>query len=830
VRALRQAFGPLGDGRCAIGSVKSNIGHPESAAGVAGLIKAVLSLEHKVLFPSLHYSRPNPEIEFPDGFYVNTVAQPWTERPYPRRAGVNSLGIGGTNAFVILEEAPAQRPVGHETDRPCHVLTLSAKTATALDAAIDRFATYLRRDAAESLANVCYSANVGRAHFQHRLALVASDAEEARSQLEAARTEGEGRTAIDLGRSPRVAFLFTGQGSQYAGMARELYTSNATFRAAFDRCAEMVAPYLGRSLATVVFPSSYDAGLINETGYTQPALFAVEYALAMLWQSWGVSPSLVAGHSVGELVAACVAGVFSVDDALLLVAERGRLMQALPAGGGMDAMLADFSRVAESLTYSPPAIPIVSNVTGDLAGPEIATPGYWLRHIRESVRFADGIVAAHRHGIDIVLEVGPSPVLIGLARQCIPSASWTSACSLRNGRSDWRQLADSLATLYTAGVAVDWAAFDREYRRRRVHLPTYPFERTRYWMDPPATPVGPTIPFDSSLLGQRLRLPRSAEVRFEARWSRHAPAYLDDHRVFEKVVVPGASHLAMALSAWQEMSPQGSCVLEDVVFPQALTLGDEESCTAQLILENGAGPQTSFQLVSLREGEDENESTAWVVHATGRLRRDDGAVAASVDLAATRARCLRYCSGEEFYARFWDSGYHLRGAFRWIDRIWAGTGELVCELQWPELPDDPAQYPLYPSLIDGCFQCVFSDTASALLKPDAVYVPFSVMRFVFHDTPRPGARLWCHVTLSPLDEARHRVDADIALCDDAGHVVAAIVGCQLREISRDALIQEAGKDLRDTLYAVRWQPELRTSSAQPVRQPGSWNRLPLESR
>jgi myxalamid-type polyketide synthase MxaB len=895
IRALRDAFGAAREGRCAIGSVKSNIGHPESAAGVAGFIKAVLSLEHNVLFPSLHYSRPNPEAEFGDGFYVNTSAQPWEERPFPRRAGVNSLGIGGTNAFVILEEAPHRKPEPRQIDRPCHVLTLSAKSAASLDASINRFTRHLRENTNESFADVCYTANVGRAHFQHRVAVVASDAEEAIAQLDSVRAGSADlvRSAKHVEADPRIAFLFTGQGSQYAGMARELYATNATFRDAFDRCAEKFGPYLSRPLASVVYPSTEHAGLINETAFTQPALFAIEYALATLWQSWGIRPSLLAGHSVGELVAACVAGVFTLDDAARLVAERGRLMQALPAGGGMaavrcdaaqvteavarypdtvsiaaingptevvisgrledvetivtqfeqsgitatrltvshafhsplmDAMLADFARVAEAVTCSLPTIPLISNVTGELAGPEIATPEYWVRHIRESVRFADGIAAAHRHGIDVLLEVGPSPVLIGLARQCLPTATWTSVCSLRNGRSDWRQIGDTLAALYTCGASIDWAAFDREYGRQRVHLPTYPFEHKRYWMDPPAASAGPAIDPQGALLGRRVRLPRSVEVRFETRWSRHAPPYLDDHRVFDAVVVPGASHLAMVLTAAKELSAKGACVIEDVVFPQALTLGDDESRTAQLVLETGTASESSFQVMSLREGEDENENTAWVVHAAGRLRRqvEDRAADRRVDLTQWQTRCPRSSSGAEFYGRFWESGYHLRGAFRWIDRIWAGSSELLCELRWPDVPDDPTQYPLYPSLIDSCFQCVFSDAASALLKPDAVYVPFSVARFTLHDSPQRGARLWCHVALSPLDEGGHSVDADITLTDDNGRVLAAIERCQLREVRRDALLHDAAKDLRDALYSVQWRAGLRPSSVATLDGPGSW--------
>jgi acyl transferase domain-containing protein len=355
-----------------------------------------------------------------------------------------------------------------------------------------------------------------------------------------------------------------------------------------------VSPSLPRPLVDVVYPpATADTGAessdpIHETAYTQVALFAVEYALAMLWRSWGVEPSILVGHSVGEIVAACVAGVFGVDDALRLVAARGRLMQALPKGGGMAAvkcdpataaahiapfrdtlsiaavngpadvvlsgkledldtvterlagegmtvvrlrvshafhspliepMLTEFDHVARSITFRTPTLPLVSNVTGQLAGAEVATAEYWVRHVREAVRFADGVVTASGQGVDVFLEIGPAPVLIGMGRQSVSAGNQAWLPSLRSGRSDWRQLSESLATLYARGAAIDWHSFHRHDTYRRVHLPTYPFQRQRYWIDPPAAAAA-TSGAPMSLLGHRLRLPGSSEVRFEARWGR----------------------------------------------------------------------------------------------------------------------------------------------------------------------------------------------------------------------------------------------------------------------------------------------------------------------
>jgi acyl transferase domain-containing protein len=338
IAALTQVFRRKTQKRgfCAIGSVKSNVGHLESAAGVTGLIKTVLALEHKQIPPSLHFHSPNPEIDFASSpFYVNTELREWTEGAGPRRAGVSSFGIGGTNAHVIVEESPpaaSARP--GMMKRPYHILTLSALEAKPLRELAGRYSDFLA--SGPEVHSVCFTSNTGRRHFRHRLAAVATTVAELREELSTfvqvrespALVTGEvhGETA------PGVAFLFTGQGSQYAGMGRELYDTQPVFRAVLEQCASILGPLLEKPLLDVLYAPEF-AGLLHETAYTQPALFAVEYALAKLWESWGIRPAAVLGHSVGEYVAACVAGVFSLEVGLKLVAARGRLMQALPAGG-----------------------------------------------------------------------------------------------------------------------------------------------------------------------------------------------------------------------------------------------------------------------------------------------------------------------------------------------------------------------------------------------------------------------------------------------------------------------------------------------------------------
>jgi acyl transferase domain-containing protein/SAM-dependent methyltransferase len=559
IRALAAALGAgrPPERRLIVGSVKTNFGHLESAAGIAGLIKAVLALRHGEIPPHLHFRQPNPHIPWSElPVAVPTEITPWPAAYERRIVGVSSFGFTGTNAHLVLEAAPVAEPAAARVDRPLHVLALSARNEEALITLSSRLGERLAADPSLSLADVAFTAGVGRSHFGCRLAVVAESAGQALEGLEAvaAGREGPGviRGRLQGSERPEVAFLFTGQGSQYVGMGRALYESQPTFRRAMDRCDEVLRPLLARPLLSVVYPPPGEATPLDETEYTQPALFALEYALAELWRSWGIEPSAVMGHSVGEYAAACVAGVFALEDALRLVAARGRLMQALPAGGEMASVSADEARVraalathdgsiglaalngpestvisgaatavravcatlaaegvrsarlpvshafhsslmdpmveafaaeAGSVAYAPPRLDLVSNLTGLLAGDEVASASYWCRQLREPVRFATGRATLHESGHRVFVEIGPRPTLLALGRHCVPAAPAAWLPSLRKGRDDWPQILESLGRLYVEGAPVNWVGFDQDYPRRKVVLPTYPFERERYWVD-----------------------------------------------------------------------------------------------------------------------------------------------------------------------------------------------------------------------------------------------------------------------------------------------------------------------------------------------------------
>ncbi|MFL6236839.1 MAG: amino acid adenylation domain-containing protein, partial [Thermoanaerobaculia bacterium] len=571
VAALTRAFATSERGFCPIGAVKSSIGHLGAAAGVAGLIKTVLALEHRQVPPSLHFETPNPRIDFASSpFYVNTRLADWPAGDEPRRAGVSSFGIGGTNAHMVLEEAPP--PASGDPGAPWQLLVLSARTETALDAATGRLAEWLEEHPEADLADVAHTLQVGRREFSWRRTLVCRDAAGARQAL-AGRDPQAPRTAWTEsgGRTP-VAFLLPGVGDHYPGMARGLHESEPVFRRELDRCLELLRERLGEDLREVIFageratgdgldlrrmlgrggPEDEAARRLSRTVYAQPAVFAVEYALARLWESWGVRPDALLGYSLGEYTAACLAGVFSLEDALTLVAERARWIEELPAGemlavslpesavrprlseclslaatngpqltvvsgpaeqvAGLAERLAAegiacrrvpathafhsqmmaplagrLTELARTLKLSPPRVPCLSNVTGTwLTAAEATDPGYWARHLCGTVRFSEALEELWKQPSRVLLEVGPGQGLSALALQHPSAGGRTALPSLphaHEGRPDAAFLADALGRLWLAGVEVDWSGVHGGARRRRLPLPTYPFERRRFWIE-----------------------------------------------------------------------------------------------------------------------------------------------------------------------------------------------------------------------------------------------------------------------------------------------------------------------------------------------------------
>ncbi|KYF86256.1 polyketide synthase type I [Sorangium cellulosum] len=568
IAALTRAFRATTDreGFCAIGSAKTNVGHLDAAAGVTGLIKAALAVAHGRIPPSLHFRAPNPALDLESSpFYVAAELAAWTPEGAPRRAGVSAFGLGGTNAHVVLEQAPP--PPEADPPRACELLVLSARSSASLERLTDALAEHLEAHAELALGDVAHTQQLGRRAFAHRRAVVCRSREEAALSL---RDRGGAlRTGGPVAGPRPVAFLFPGQGAHRPNMGRDLYETEPVFRAEVDACASRLERHLGLDIRALLFPAPAEledaARRLDRTSMTQPALFVVEYALARLWMAWGLTPDAMLGHSVGELVAACVAGCLSLDDALALVAARGRLMEATPegamlavsaseaevagwlgeevalaavngprqcvlsgrtaaiqrvereaAGRGVEARRLRVSRAFHShlmegaldgfreavgrVTLRAPRIPWVSNVTGTwITAAEAQDPGYWVRHLRSTVRFAGGVTALRGEPERILLEVGPGQTLTALCRQVAgESLALASMPAVREAGAAGAALLDAVGRLWVAGAPVDWAGLQAGRRLRRVALPATPFERKRYWLERPeatgatSTSVGST--------------------------------------------------------------------------------------------------------------------------------------------------------------------------------------------------------------------------------------------------------------------------------------------------------------------------------------------------
>jgi phthiocerol/phenolphthiocerol synthesis type-I polyketide synthase E len=558
MEALTQAFRSSTDKKqfCAVGSVKSNIGHLDTAAGVAGLIKTVLALKHKQIPPSLHFQKPNPRIDFPNSpFFVNTTLRDWRSPLGPHRAAVSSFGIGGTNAHLILEEAPADEP--SDNCRPCKLLTISAKTPSALEKASANLAAYLKENAETELADAAYTLQVGRREFDHRRIVVSRSREQAVEGLERMDPRRV-HTGLDAPRDRVVVYMFSGQGSQYVNMGRELYESEKVYRKYVDECAEELKVELGMDIREVIYPErgkEEEAGeRLNETMLTQPALFVVEYSMAKMWEWWGIEAGEMTGHSIGEFVAASLAGVFSMEEGLRLVAARGKLMQEMREGGMlvvqkgeeevkkylreglwigavngpglvvvsgekeeieklegelvrdgvvtrrlktrrgfhsgmMEEAAKKFVEEVKKVNLKEPKVRYTSNVSGKwIRNEEAIDAVYWGRQMREAVRFGEGLEEINKEKDRILLEVGPGRGLATIARWLPKKPAGqiilNSLPREEEREEELEQVKWTLGRLWAVGKEVKWGNYYEGEKRKRVELPSYPFERQKYWIEP----------------------------------------------------------------------------------------------------------------------------------------------------------------------------------------------------------------------------------------------------------------------------------------------------------------------------------------------------------
>ncbi|MFD5438072.1 SDR family NAD(P)-dependent oxidoreductase, partial [Kitasatospora sp. NPDC127067] len=858
-----------------LGSIKSNIGHTQAAAGVAGVIKMVQAMRRGVLPATLHVDEPTHHVDWSAGAVeLLTEARPWPEADRPRRAGVSSFGISGTNAHIILESAPSPAgptTTGHGPMEPIGagrgpagpttmgegpvVWPLSGGTQAALREQARSLRVHLAAAPAPEPADVAWSLATTRAELEHRAVAVGRDGADLLRQLD--RLAAEEAAPAAAGGPGRLAFLFTGQGAQRAGMGRGLYEVSPVFAAAFDAVCAELDRWLDRPVKDVVF----EGVDLDRTMWAQAGLFAVEVALYRWAESCGLVPDFLLGHSIGEVAAAHAAGVFSLADACALVAARGRLMQALPEGGAMlavqaaeaevrseigdrldvaavngptsvvvsgptevveefagrwaaegrrtsrltvshafhsalmEPMLAEFTEVLAGLTFNEPRIPIVSNLTGAVVDPEeIRTPGYWARHVRGTVRFADGIAHLAGRGVTRHLELGPDGVLCGMAQQSVTEGVFVPA--LRRGEPEEAGTAlRALGRLWAAGVEVDWPAVLPA--GRRVPLPTYAFQRTRFWLEP-ATGVGDVggvgqSAADHPLLGATVALAGGDEVLLTGRLSLATQPWLADHAVLGRVLVPGTAFVEMALRAGEQV---GSTILRELLVQSALPLPATGGVQVQARV--AAPEENGDRRVEIHARPDEGEAP-WVRHATGVLgaggaAREHDLAAQEYDLAAWPPPGAEPLALDGFYPALAEGGYGYGPAFQGVRAAWRDGATVYAEVALPEEAAAAAPgFGLHPALLDAALHVIgFVEAGGPVPR-----VPFAWTGVRLHAT---GATV-LRVAVTPTEDG-----VLIRTADGIGAPVASVDSLVLRETAVEQLPETGRQPGRDWLFAVDWTP------------------------
>jgi acyl transferase domain-containing protein/acyl carrier protein len=892
---------------CALGSVKTNLGHLEAAAGVAGLIKVALALKHREIPPSLHFESPNPHIQFDEiPLRIQTALTPWPAQSEAASAGVSSFGFGGTNAHVVLQEAPAAAS-GMPTakrENATHLLPLSARSPQGLRALARAYQNFLAEpEAAAALPDICYTASARLSHHDQRLAVVGNSPEQMTERLEAF-LHSETRPGLSSGRklsarSRKLVFVFPGQGSQWFGMGRRLLTQEAVFRKVIEQCDDAMRAHGDWSLLAELGATDVSMSRLGDVEIVQPALFAMQVALAALWRSWGIEPQAVVGHSLGEAAAGYIAGALSLQDAVRVVCHRSRLFKSTVGKGAMAAVelsldearaalagcedrvsiaasngpvstvlsgdptaLADvldrlqesdtFCRMVkvdfashspqmeplraglvrslEGLTPQDETIPIYSTVTGQISQGRAFDTLYWARNMREPVFFSAAVQKLVEDGHDIFLEISPHPILLSALKQGFQHFGQDAAAlsTLRREEDERSVLHETLGALYTLGCPIDWTAI-YPTGGRWVRLPSYPWQRERYWLessaeDARAQPAQVARETGAHpLLGRQFGSPHAAGVHFwESTLDKSSLPYLDDHRIQGVCVLPASAYLGIALAAAGEAFGGRRIALRDIEFRKALFLPEGKAHKIQVILSQASGISPTFYIYSCAEGVPRTD-TPWTLHAIGKidLPQDDSTITtgpAWQTPTTMHSANADQVTGQDYYRQLEESGIRYGPYFQSVARLWRKDGNTSGEVLVAVGPEDGlAVSQIHPAILDAGLQ-VFAAAVAADAAETArqgIYLPTRIERFQVNG--HPAAHLWSDTQVH--QRGPDATIGDVQLLDEAGQVAIEIHGLRFEYLGENTR-RPTSENPSDWLYELQWQPRSLPASG-PVAAAGA---------
>ena len=853
-----------------VGALKTNIGHLEAAAGILSAIKASMVVSEKTVPCNLNFSELNSKIDLS----TSNVKFPNTTKlsdKNPSIASINSFGFGGTNANLILKSyqaSPTHKSVPSEIENNHHFIALSANSLNSMK----RLLEMVYRDLQNlnvSLKDYCFSINTTRSNLVYRAIVEGTSAQDLSNkiahEIELIGSKQSEQLYRTSRKAAKTAFMFPGQGCQYTNMAKSLYETDSLFKEILDRCAVYIEKELEVGLTDLLFDES-QSHLLNQTKYSQGAIFSVEYALAELWQSWGVEPDFTIGHSVGEYVAACISGVFSLEDALKLLCTRSKLIDSCATGamlsvvadekeifnfldsqqakdGGVAAtngpksivisgtnklieqaqlyfssrgiqnqklnvshafhsvllepILDEFYLVAKQVTYSKPTIPIISNVTGDIADESICTPEYWTQHIRKPVSFCQGMKKLGEQNISCYIEIGPEPILIALAKYFIeqPDSLWLP--SIRKKRDDWQQLDRAVSKMFTEGVSFDFSKYYERRDCRRVSIPTYPFDHKTYWIS-----KSRAVPQESlhGFSGRRIKLATRDESLFECEISINNPSYIKNHKVFGEVIFPGAGYVELALTALEIYKTNTPVELTDILISKPLYLNDEPILVHTYIEKDPERNISSFKIYSFNKVNDD-----WTLHASGGITREPIKKNSFSSDDHTKEICL-----SDFYNHWDNLGLNYTAEFKQIVSIHVNSDEnSACA----EIHNhfDSEQHMLHPAVLDMVFQ-----TSGALLKnnefrKNLIPVPIKIESVNWVSKPKKDIHVIARRRSNAYSTSKAQdFTFDIDIFSDKQDLCCIIKGLKLALVHKDTIKRRSNN--KQCIYSLAWQPFVQSKS------------------